>query len=288
MSLEQLVDSLSTLGVAHEVRRSGADGALLVLPEFGRVFGIWPHFRAENALWVNPGFLNALQAGVKDDEWSAPGGDRVWLFPGSEFLSETGAAPAAVDPGRYTVTSDRALVIMTNRGEAYARQATARLRFRITRRLRPLDEPEIDAACGQTWLRRSGFQEELVLELDGPCPVPVSLWSIAQAPPGSEVSVCEGPSGEERLVCVQEGDSERARLLVKAGRAGEAASGYSMAPGVRAGGQHSRPVELALVSPAIAPGKRRQQIRWNVSLYAFSGRSAEVRQLASRLAGTPA
>ncbi|HUJ73855.1 MAG TPA: hypothetical protein VL359_03315, partial [bacterium] len=153
MGLEQLVDSLSTLGVAHEVRRSGADGALLVLPEFGRVFGVWPHFRAENALWVNPGFLDALRVGVKDDEWSAPGGDRVWLFPGTEFLSEAGAPPAAVDPGRYAVTSDRAAVTMTNRGEAYARGAAAHVRFRITRRLRPLDEPEIDTACGPSWLR---------------------------------------------------------------------------------------------------------------------------------------
>ena len=285
MSLEQLVDSLSTLGVAHEVRRSGADGALLVLPEFGRVFGIWPHFRAENALWVNPGFLSALQAGVKDDEWSAPGGDRVWLFPGSEFMSETGAAPAAVDPGKYSVSSDRAVVTMTNRGEAYARRAAAHVRFRITRRLRPLDEPEIDAACGQTWLRRSGYQEELELEVEGACPVPVSLWSIAQAPPGSELSVCQGLSGEERLVCVQDGDSERARLLVKSGRAGDGASGYSMTPGGPLAGHRARPVELALVSAALPPGKRRRPLRWSVSLYAFSGRSAEVRQLAARLAG---
>ncbi len=274
MTLEQLVDSLSTLGVAHEVRRSGGDGALLVLPEYGRLFGIWPHFRAENALWVNPVFLQALRVGVKDDEWSSPGGDHIWLSPAAEFLSETGAAAAAVDPGRYAISSDRSAVTLSNRGEAFARRAGVRVRFRITRRLRPLDEPEIDAACGQTWLRRSGCEEELELELDGDCPVPVRLWSIAQAPPGSEPMEGSGPDSARCLVCVQDGDSDRARLLVKAAQGAESHGD----PGVR-----GRPVELSLVSPALAAGKRRRALKWKVRLYAFSGRSAEVRQLASRM-----
>ncbi len=274
MTLEQLVDSLSTLGVAHEVRRSGGDGALLVLPEYGRLFGIWPHFRAENALWVNPVFLQALRVGVKDDEWSSPGGDHIWLSPAAEFLSETGAAAAAVDPGRYAISSDRSSVTLSNRGEAFARRAGARVHFRITRRLRPLDEPEIDAACGQTWLRRSGCEEDLELELDGDCPVPVGLWSIAQAPPGSERMEGAGPEGVRRLLCVQDGDSDRARLLVKAG----VSSVPSTVSEVR-----GRPVELSLVSPELAAGKRRRSLRWRVFLYAFSGRSAEVRQLAARM-----
>jgi hypothetical protein len=276
MSLEELVDSLSTLGVAHEVRRSGADGALLVLPEYGRLLGIWPHFRSENALWVNPDFLHALRVGVKNDEWSGPGGDRVWLAPGTEFLSEGGAAVSAIDPGRYVLSSERSTVLLTNRGEAYARRAGVRVRFRITRRLRPLDEPEIDAACGQSWLRRSGCEEELELELEGDCPVPVRLWSIAQVPPGSEL---QGKAG--RLVCLQDGDSERARLLVKTSAAVEPAGGRG-ADAVEAA-RRGRPLELALISPPVAPGTRRSVLHWKVLLYAFSGRNAEVKQLAARM-----
>jgi len=275
MSLEELVDTLSTLGVAHEVRRSGADGALLFLPEFGRLLGIWPHFRAENALWVNPGFLHSLRVGVKDDAWSGPGGDRVWLAPGAEFLGEGGAVPPAIDPGRYSFSSDRAGVTLASRGEAFARRTGVRVRFRVTRRFRPLDEAEIDAACGQTFLRRSGCQEDLELEIEGRCPVPVRLWSIAQAPPGSELLM-----GNGKLVCVQDGDSHRARLLVKTCEAGDPSKDDS---GEAAGVSRSRPVELALVSPAIATGARRRVLLWKAFLYSFSGRSAEIRQFASRM-----
>jgi len=187
-----------------------------------------------------------------------------------------------VDPGKYAVSSERSVVIMTNRGEAYARRAGARIRFRITRRLRPLDEREIDTACGPSWLRRSGCEEELELELDGACPVPVGLWSIAQAPPGSELSARQGPDGIRWLSCLQDGDSDHARLLVKTGEAAELVGPPAPPPASK-----GRPVELALVSPALAPARRRRPLRWKVSLYAFSGRSAEVRQLALRLGGTP-
>jgi hypothetical protein len=275
MSLEELVDTLSTLGVAHEVRRSGAEGALLFLPEFGRLLGIWPHFRAENALWVNPGFLHSLRVGVKDDAWNGPGGDRVWLAPGAEFLGEDGAIPPAIDPGRYALSSDRNGLTLASRGEALARRTGVRVRFRITRRLRPLDEAEIDAACGQTYLRRSGCAEELELEIEDTCPVPVRLWSIAQAPPGSELH-----PGDRKLVCVEDGESDRARLLVKACEAGDPSRDDS---GSAVGVPRGRPVELALVSPAMAPDARRRILQWKAFLYSFSGRSAEVRQFASRM-----
>jgi len=275
MSLEELVYTLSTLGVAHEVRRSGADGALLFIPEFGRLLGIWAHFRAENALWVNPGFLHSLRVGVKDDVWIGPGGDRVWLAPGVEFLGEGGAVPSAIDPGRYSFSSDRTGVTLASRGEALARRTGVRVRFRITRHLRPLDEAEIDAACGQTFLRRSGCREDLELEIEGKCPVPVRLWGIAQAPPGSELRV-----GDRKLACVEDGDSDRARLLVKACEAGGVSKDES---GDAAGVPRSRPVELALVSPAMAPDARRHVLQWKAFLYSFSGRSAEIQQFASRM-----
>ena len=73
MGLEEIVVSLKTLGVEYAVLETGADGAVLVLPEYGRVLGLWPHWRGDNALWVNPGFLRLLHIGSKDDGWINPG-----------------------------------------------------------------------------------------------------------------------------------------------------------------------------------------------------------------------
>ena len=88
MTADELVDNLATLGIAHEMRASGMDGLILLLSEYGRVLGIWPHRRAENVLWVNNGFFQSLRVGAKDDGWNNPGGDRLWLAPAGEFLGE--------------------------------------------------------------------------------------------------------------------------------------------------------------------------------------------------------
>ena len=199
MSPEELADTLSTLGIACEVRPSGADGAILLAPEYGRVLGLWPHLKAENALWVDPGFLQSLRVGAKDDGWMNPGGDWIWLAPDEEFLHEGRPMPS-VDPGKYELSSDRTSLILTNRGETFARRAGSTVRFSLTRRIRPLFEAEIDAACGPTWLRRAGWDEEVDLEVDGRCSVPVQIWSRLQAPPGAETR-----AGHRMLLCVEDG-----------------------------------------------------------------------------------
>jgi len=271
MSPEELVHTLTPLGVPHEVRQSGADGALLVLPDYGRVLGLWPHLRAENALWVNPEFVASLQVGVKDDAWSNPGGDWVWLAPAEEFLPD-GVVSPAVDPGRFTLSADRGTLCLSNRGEVLARRSETAVRFRLTRRLRPLFEPDIDEVCGPTWLRRAGWEEEMDLQVEGRCPVAVQLWSITQAPPGSEVR-----TGSRSVACVEEGDSDRARLLVKTADAGSATAGPPVIPAGR-----SAPVELRFLSPPPGPSAR-GRLRWKTTTLAFSGRSPEIRQIAERM-----
>ena len=62
--MDDAIENLATLGFACEVRPSGVDGAILLLPEYGRVLGIWPHRRAENVLWVNGDFFQSLRVGA--------------------------------------------------------------------------------------------------------------------------------------------------------------------------------------------------------------------------------
>ena len=280
VTIDEVVESLTTLGIAHEVRPSGADGAILLLPEYGRVLGIWPHGRAENVLWVNQDFFQSLRVGAKDDGWNNPGGDRVWLAPAAEFLGEGGMVPPAIDPGKFVLSSDRGAACMANRGEAWAHQSAVRVKFRVTRRLRPLDEAALEAAWGPTWLRRAGCEEELELELEDSCPLSVRLWNITQVPPGSEIT--EGPSGRgRRIVCLEDPDSEHARLLVRSSTASDGEPGGTGPwPGRRPAA--GAPGEFFLLSPPVRPGAKRR-LSWKTSTCGFSGRSAEVRRFASTM-----
>jgi hypothetical protein len=294
MGLEEIVENLTALGIAHEVLRSGAEGAILLLPEYGRVLGVWPHWRSESVLWVNPDFILSLRAGAKDDGWRSPGGDRVWLAPAHEFLGGSarlaepaGSVPASIDPGRYVFSLDRGVSCMANRGEAWARASGVRIRFRVTRRISPLDEAGLEKAWGPTWLRRAGFEEEIELEVDGKCTVPVQLWNLVHVPPGSKsLPPRLTNEGKKTLLCLQDQDSERARLLVKSyAAAGEHVEPTVEGPSVAAHGGPvaAAPGELTCMSPPVGSGSARR-LRWKTSACAFSGRITEIRQIASRIA----
>ncbi len=125
MRLEEIVERLTTLGLGHAVLRAGADGAVLLLPDYGRVLGMWTGARAENVLWVNPVFLDRL-IGAKDDRWINPGGERLWLAPREEYLGDRDEVPASIDPGHFVGRQERAGYAMENKGEARAWRSCTR------------------------------------------------------------------------------------------------------------------------------------------------------------------
>lgn len=320
MELEQTVVSLKTLGIEYALLQSGADGAVLVLPEYGRVLGVWPHWRSENALWLNPDFLRSLHIGAKDDGWMNPGGDRMWLAPENEFIPQGREVPPAIDPGQFSHSSEKSGYGMENRGEALAWGTGARVRFRIARKVRALDEARLAELWGTTWLRQAGYEEESILEVSGECRVPVWLWNLTQVRVGAEVRVplrkrwvdtslatmptsalafadncaviclkspqssgvgIPGTEARTRILCLEERESGRAQLLVKDFE-GEAAEGREGALVECRWGHKEDSVEFSCSSPAVGPtGKRR--VLWRTSLCAFSGRSDEIRAFASRL-----
>ncbi len=320
MGLEQTVVSLKTLGVEYAVLESGAEGAVLVLPEYGRVLGVWPHWRGDNALWVNPEFLRQLHIGAKDDVWMNPGGDRMWLAPEEEFFPGGPEVPPAIDPGQFARSSDKSVYGMENKGELLARQAGCRLRFRILRRVRPMDDARLADLWGTTWLRQAGYEEETVLEVSGECRCPVWLWNITQARIGAEVRVplskrwietslvtlptssvefvedcavismrgpqairvgIPGSDAGTRILCLEERDAGRAQLLVKDFGREDGKDRENALVDCRFDG-NADSVEFSCSSPAVGPtGKRR--VLWKTSLCAFSGRSDEIQAFAARI-----
>jgi hypothetical protein len=325
VSLEQTVGDLRSLGLACSVLSTGAEGALVVVPECGRVLGLWPHWRAANALWVEPGFLEALRAGTRDDAWLCPGGDVMRLAPAREYLGEDGSPPRCLDPGRYEMAEEKGWCVLENRGDAWARQAGQRVRFRIVRRLRPLSEQEMEERWGTASVRRAGYEEEAVLELSGPRLPAAGLWnllrvrpgglarvplrrywgdtSLAGLPPsavgledGSAVLALRGddpaalavgsPDAAPRMMYKEEGEQGRATLLVRDfDGAGQAGGDFARLAHAGARG----PGELSCFSPLLASREQGRagspRLVWRLALAAFSGRASEIAGLARHLSG---
>jgi len=288
VGLEELVVSLNRLGIRYTVLESGADGAVLILPEYGRVLGVWPHWRGENALWVNPDFLRMLEIGAKDDGWLNPGGDRVWLGPREEFFPQD-TVPPSLDPGRYEGTAEKGVFSMENKGEVHAWKSGMMLGFRIQRRLRSLEEQEISETWGTRWLRQAGYVEETTLEVSRQIPPSVWLWNLAQVPGSAEIVDARNATGEpltRKIICVDEHDDGRSQLLVKAfelpgdGQDNPVvAERYSLQ---RSGHQSPGTGVISCVScPTDSRDRRRVVLR--TSLCAFSGRTAEIRTAAAMI-----
>ncbi len=185
MTLEETVRNLNSLGITYKVLESGTDGAVLALPEYGRILGLWPFWRAENAFWINPEFFRSLSMGVKETAWVNPGGDRMWLYPEAEFFGAEGTeVPHALDPGNFNAVMDaKGAYGMENRGDVWAGRSGARIGFRIIRRIRVYEEKELVRLWGKTYLRQAGYDEETSFEiLDSPAAA--GVWNTVELPSG--------------------------------------------------------------------------------------------------------
>jgi hypothetical protein len=323
VSLEETVRDLRSLGLACTVLPTGAEGALVVVPECGRVLGLWPHWRGASTLWIEPAFLEALRAGTRDDAWQCPGGDAMRLAPARQYLGEDGSPPRCLDPGRWEQADEKGLCVLVNAGDAWARQEGQRVRFRIVRRLRPLGEQEMEERWGTASVRRAGYEEEAVLEMPGRrvpatglcnrlrvrpggrARVPLRRYwgdtSLAGLPPGAvgledacavlclrgdDPAVLEigSPDARPRIMYQEEGEQGRATLLVR----DFDGAGPGRGEFVRLAWPGVRgPGEISCFSPLLAgQGSERagsSRLGWKLALAAFSGREAEIAGLARRL-----
>jgi hypothetical protein len=315
VNLRDTADALATLGFDHAVLPSGSEGAVLVSPDCGRLLGLWPNGRAENALWTDPGFFEALRGAARREEWMNPGGDRVWLGPDEEFLDPGTGTPHSVDPGRYVRLGDRDGFRMENRGDAWAARSGARVAFRIERRFTAFDAKELAASWAIPHLRQAGCGETTVLEIAADAPR-VRLRSIAQVPAGGETWIplarrwADTPlaaepigsfaveagcmvvhAGGPRRTLAFGGADARSRLL----HLSELGAGRSLLLVKECGGEEPADLacatggdglctELCLDSPDAGGTTGRQRLVWRQVLYAVLGRTVEIRALLRRIA----
>jgi hypothetical protein len=315
MNLRDTADALATLGFDHAVLPSGGEGAVLVSSDCGRLLGLWPNARTENALWTDPGFFEALRGAARREEWMNPGGDRLWLGPDEEFLDAGAGPPPSVDPGHYLNLGDRDGCRIENRGDAWAARSAVRVAFRMERRFTTFDARQLAASHGVPHLRQAGCAETTVLEIAGRAPR-IRLRSMAQVPAGGETWIplarrwadtalagepigsfaieagCAvvhaggprrtlafgGADGRSKLLHLVEVGAGRSLLIVKECEGDEPADLSCTTGGDGAS------TELCLESPSIGGATGRQRLAWRQLLYAVLGRTVEIRALLRRIA----
>jgi hypothetical protein len=82
-----LIDHLARAEKPPDVFDTPETGRMLVLPEYGRVLGLYAGDSEENFFWTNPALATAVSATefFRRDGWLNPGGDRsqLWAFRGA-------------------------------------------------------------------------------------------------------------------------------------------------------------------------------------------------------------
>lgn len=177
-----------------------ADGSrLLVLPQSGRLLGLYPSGSEENFLWTNPAFATAQSAAeyFRRDGWPNPGGDRTWLAPEIElFIGDLGnpgatyAVPCALDPGKWTLTAaTKAGVSMAQTTGLRLHRSKKDVSVRLEKVLRSVANPLPDAGVDY-----AGYSQITTLEVDEPHrgEARLGIWNLLQLPsPGTMlIPVC--------------------------------------------------------------------------------------------------
>ena len=290
MGLEELVVTMNTLGIRYTVLESGADGAVLVLPEYGRVLGGLAALEGGERAVGEPR-LPSPPSNRGKGRWLAEPRWRTgsWLGPEEEFFPPD-MIPPSVDPGKYDGIPEKESFIMENEGQVRAWESDLMLGFRIQRRIRPLSEEEISDMWGTRWLRQAGYSEETTLEVSRVIPPRVWLWNITQVRKSSEVlarreerPAADSQAGSRRILCIEEREDGRGQLVVKSFQdlADRPPGGLprDRAPGRRTSSPPGATEISCASEPADARSRRRILLR--TALCAFSGRTAEIRTAAS-------
>jgi uncharacterized protein DUF6786 len=189
---EKVIQLLKQGGYEYQTINVG-NGAILGLPSYGRVLGLWCDKRSQSVYWMNPQFLKYDDT-KKELEWVNPGGHRMWIAPEREFFIrdlsrpfETYKVPVSVDPGQYEIEFECNQLIFKNKGTLRAFNSNKDISFRLTRQIKAMDEQFMEGLVGNLELQAVGYEDEAILETD--TNFKIGIWSLTQVFLSSEVFI---------------------------------------------------------------------------------------------------
>lgn len=203
-----LIDNLKQTGKVP-VPMAFPDGSrLLVLPESGRMLGLFMPGTDENVLWTNPALATAESATAyfTRSGWPNVGGDRTWLAPEIELFigdperpSETYAVPPVLDPGHWTLTSATAAgVNLSHTTRVRLHRAKREIGVRVSKTFGPAANPLQDPSR----LHYAGYTQctTIELELGEDSAIRLGIWNLLQLPgPGVMLIPTRGVARPQRV-----------------------------------------------------------------------------------------
>jgi hypothetical protein len=189
-----MMDSLTRIGMPPVVLDTPDGARLLLLPEHGRLLGLYPDDADENFLWTNPalGDEASARAYFARRGWLNPGGDRTWLAPEIELfigdvdrVFETYAVPPALDPGQWKLEATSVSEVrLVNETRVRLHRQNRDVGVRLTKTYSVAPNPLRDVAG----LQVAGYTLATTLEVESQPGVPTRLgiWNLLQLPqPGT-------------------------------------------------------------------------------------------------------
>ncbi len=190
MKIGEIIDSA---GISNEVLEFKDSGSLLVLPDSGRVLGLFSSASDENFFWTNPALDDKASASAMftSSKWPNPGGDRTWLAPESElFIGDlsnpfgTYKVPPELDPGKWRIAAEKPFLQIKNKTTLFLRNSQKKIPLEILKEWRPATNPLRDCKLGG--IVYAGYEQETVLEFaavrNESAPLLLGIWNLIQLP----------------------------------------------------------------------------------------------------------
>jgi hypothetical protein len=170
---------------------------LLVLPQGGRVLGLFAPGHAGNFFWTHPALATAAGARqlLADPRWPNPGGDRTWLAPTTELfvrdlnrLWDTYREPRDIDPGNYRCVQRHGQLHLINHGRVPLYRSRGTAAVEISKTFTAAPDPLRYERAPDARVRYAGYTTTVTLRVRAnPRRTDLGLWPLLQLPPDGEM-----------------------------------------------------------------------------------------------------
>lgn len=210
---DQLIETLRACDRPFHLHATADGSELLLLPQGGRVLGLFAPGQNENFLWANPalGSPETARALFAAPGWQNTGGDRTWVAPEIDVFfprfpdTSLHVCPAPLDPGNYGIrgTDARGLspALVNTFALTLSRSGVAVTLTTDTHwtAVGPLVDSDLLRTGMLTWAGYTQVATLTIVSCTGPCAI--GLWGVLQVPPGGVCLVqTQGPGRAKQYV----------------------------------------------------------------------------------------
>lgn len=198
---DQLISSLKAAGQSPQLSIDDVGTTVMVLPNGGRILGLFSPDSQTNFLWTNDHLRSAdsARAFIESDEWQNTGGDRTWLSPEIDFfypnfpVTDPYFQPRSLDPGNYQLIPNPHGITVRNDLNVRSYRHKVDWQLRLTKDVRLLSNPLSRLPHGQfaEKVQFAGYRLHTSLEIlaADPKPADVNIWNLVQMPNGGDMII---------------------------------------------------------------------------------------------------